>query len=44
MDGCLCGGHHSFNFCDAISLENLLMAWQEFKKARVQNPMFLNLK
>lgn len=28
------GGSHSFNFCDVISLGNLLVAWQEFKKGK----------
>lgn len=28
------GGHHGFNFYDVISLENLLIAWQEFGKGK----------
>lgn len=28
------GGSHSFNFYDVISLENLLMAWQEFSSGK----------
>jgi retron-type reverse transcriptase len=36
MDGVVLagGGRHSFNFYDVISLENLLIAWQEFSKGK----------
>src|SRR3989344_748598 len=28
------GGHHRINFCDVISLKNLLAAWREFKRGK----------
>ena len=28
------GGRHSCNFCDVISIENLLAAWREFRKGK----------
>lgn len=28
------GGHHKVNFCDVISVENLLAAWKEFRRGK----------
>lgn len=28
------GGHHSLNFCDVISLDNLFAAWREFRRGK----------
>ena len=32
------GGTHSFDFCGLICIENLLLAWQEFRKGKRSKP------
>jgi retron-type reverse transcriptase len=38
------GGHHSCNFSDVISIDNLLLAWRGFRKGKRSKPAVINFE
>ncbi len=38
------GGHHSCDFCDVISVENIFLAWEEFSQGKKSNKGVANFE